>query len=45
MKYVVTENDLTLSVPKTKLQVAGIGLTVDDLAPVELAGGVVGVGP
>ena len=33
---IVTENDLTMSVPKTKLQVAGIGLTVDDLAPVEL---------
>ena len=40
---IVTEDDLTMSVPKTKLQVAGIGLTVDDLAPVELAVGVVEV--
>ena len=40
---IVTEDDLTMSVPKTKLQVARIGLTVDDLAPVELAGGVVEV--
>ena len=36
---IVSENDLTMSVPKTKLQVAGIGLTVDDLALLELARG------
>ena len=40
---VATENGLTLSVPKTKLLVAGIGLTHDDLAPLELDGGVVEV--
>ena len=40
---VATENGLTLSVTKTKLLVAGIGLTVDDLALLELAGGVVEV--
>ena len=37
---VATENGLTLSVPKL---VARIGLTVDDLAPLELAEGVVEV--
>ena len=40
---VATEFGLTLSVPKTKLLVAGIGLTGDDLAPLELEGGVVEV--
>ena len=40
---IATENGLTLSVPKTKLLVAGIVLTNDDLAPLELDGGVVGV--
>ena len=40
---VATENGLTLSVPKTKLLVAGLGLTIDDLAPLELDGGVVEV--
>ena len=40
---VATENGLTLSVPKTKLLVAGLGLTIDDLAPLELDGGVVKV--
>ena len=40
---VATENGLTLSVPKTKLLVAGIGLTNDDLAPLELNGSVVEV--
>ena len=39
----VTENGLTLSVPKTKLLVTGLGLTIDDLAPLELDGGVVEV--
>ena len=34
---VATENGLTLSVPKSKLLVAGIGLTNDDLAPLELS--------
>ena len=38
-----TENGLTLSVPKTKLLVAGIGLTNNDLIPLELDGGIVGV--
>ena len=37
---VATENGLTLTVPKTKLLVAKIGLTNDDLAPLELIGGV-----
>ena len=40
---VVTEYDLTQSVPKTKLLVAGLGLTIDDLAPLDLNGGVVEV--
>ena len=40
---VATEYGLTLSVPKTKLLVAGIGLTDDDLAPLKLSGGVVEV--
>ena len=40
---VATEHNLTLSVPKTKLLVAGIGLNNDDLAPSELDGGTVGV--
>ena len=40
---VVTEYGLTLSVPKTKLLIAGIGLTNDDLAPLELDGGIVGL--
>ena len=40
---VATENGLTLSVPKTRLLVAGLGLTIDDLAPLELDGGVVEV--
>ena len=40
---VATEYDLTLSVSKTKLLVAGLGLTNDDLAPLELNGGVVKV--
>ena len=40
---VATENGLTLNVPKTKLLVAGFGLTIDDLAPLELDGGVVEV--
>ena len=30
---VAAEYGLTLSVPKTKLLVAGIGLTADDMAP------------
>ena len=40
---VATEYGLTLSVSKTKLLVAGLGLTNDDLAPLELNGGVVEV--
>ena len=40
---VATENGLTLNVSKTKLLVAGLGLTIDDLAPLELDGGVVEV--
>jgi len=40
---VATEFGLTLSVPKTKPLVAGIGLTGDNLAPWELEGGVVEV--
>ena len=40
---VATEHGLTLSVPKTKLLVAGIGLTSDDLAPLKLDGSVVEV--
>ena len=40
---VATEYGLTLSVPKTKLLVAGLGLTNNDLAPLELNGGVVEV--
>ena len=40
---VATEYGLTLSVPKTKLVVAGLKLTNDDLAPLELNGGVVEV--
>ena len=40
---VATEFGLTLSVPKTKLPVAGIGLTGDDLAPLELEGDLVEV--
>ena len=40
---VATEFGLTLSVPKTKLLVAGIGLTGDDVAPLELEGDVVEV--
>ena len=35
---VATEYGLTLSVPKTKLLVAGLGLTNDDLTPLELNG-------
>ena len=42
-RVVATENGLTLSVPKTKLLVAGLGLTIDDLAQLELDGGVVEV--
>ena len=38
-----TEYGLILSAPKTKLLVAGLGLTNDDLAPLELNGGVVEV--
>ena len=40
---IATENGLTLSVPKTRLLVAGLGFTIDDLAPLELDGGVVEV--
>ena len=40
---VAGESGLTLSVPKTKLLVAGTGLTSDDLAPLELDEGVVDV--
>ena len=40
---VATEYGLTLSVPKTKMLVAGIGLTNDDLAPLEQDGGIVRV--
>ena len=40
---VTTEYGLTLSVPKTKLLVAGPGLTNDDLAPLDLNEGVVEV--
>ena len=40
---VASELGLTLSVPKTKLLVTGIGLTDDDLAPLDLHGGVVEV--
>ena len=35
---IATENGLILSVPKTKLLVAGIGLTNGDLSPLELDG-------
>ena len=38
-----TEYGLTLSVPKTKLLVAVLGLTNNDLAPLELNRGVVEV--
>ena len=38
-----TEHGLTLSVPKTKLLVARTGLTNNNLAPLELDGGIVGV--
>ena len=37
----ITEYGLTLSVPKTKLLVVGLGLTNDDLAPLALNGGAV----
>ena len=40
---VATEFGLTLSIPKMKLLVAGIGLTGDDLVPLELEAGVVEV--
>ena len=40
---IATKYGLTLSVPKTKLLVAGLGLANDDLAPLELNGGVVEV--
>ena len=40
---VAGDSDLTLSVPKTKLLVAGTGLTSDDLASLELDEGVVDV--
>ena len=40
---VAGENGLILSVPKTKLLVAGIGPTTDDLALLELDGNVVKV--
>ena len=40
---VATENGFIQSVPKTKLLVAGIGLTNDDLASLELDGGLVEV--
>ena len=40
---IATECVLTLSVPKTKLLVAGLGLTTDVLAPLDLNGGVVEV--
>ena len=40
---VTIENGLALSIPKTKLLVAGIVLTDDDLAPLQLDGGVVEV--
>ena len=39
---VISECGLTLSVAKTKLLVAGIGLSEDDLAPLVLSEGVVG---
>ena len=34
---------LTLSVPKTKLLVAGVGLSPDDVAPLQMSGGTVQV--
>ena len=40
---VAGNSGLALSVPKTKLLVAGTGLTSDDLAPLELDEGVVDV--
>ena len=40
---VATEHGLTLSVPKTKLLVAGTGLTNDDLVPLKQDGGIVTV--
>ena len=40
---VAGESGPTLSVPKTKLLVAGTGVTSDDLAPLELDEGVVDV--
>ena len=40
---VASELGLTMSVPKMKLLVAGIGLTDYDLGPLELDGGVVEV--
>jgi len=39
---VIIECGLTLSIAKTKLLVAGIGLSEDDLAPLVLSEGVVG---
>ena len=42
-KKVTTEFGLTLSIPKTKLLVAGANLTTDDVAPLELGGGSVEV--
>ena len=40
---VTTENGFTLNVPKTKLLIAQIGFTDDDLAPLEFDDGVVEV--
>jgi len=40
---VTAEFGLTLSIPKTKLLVAGANLTIDDVAPLELGGGSVEV--
>jgi len=40
---VTAEFGLTLSIPKTKLFVAGANLTANDIAPLELGGGIVEV--
>jgi len=40
---VTTDFGLTLSIPKTKLLVAGADLTIDDVAPLELGCGSVEV--
>ena len=40
---VTAEFGLTLSIPKTKLLVAGVNLTAEDVASLELGGGSEGI--